>query len=86
MFKVLFLYFFTRSNLRHIIAFMSMLVYFMSVLFQDFARRMHRDVKKLVDARLTATAELSGGNLTVCFLPRVTFCVLYPPDSFYSSR
>jgi len=34
-------------------------------MFRDFGRKLQRGVKKIVDSRLKATEELSGGNLKV---------------------
>ena len=34
-------------------------------MFRDFGRRMQRDVKRVVDARLKTSEELSGGRLKV---------------------
>ncbi|GMR53093.1 hypothetical protein PMAYCL1PPCAC_23288, partial [Pristionchus mayeri] len=34
-----------------------------STMFKDFSRRMQRDVKKLVDYRLSASEQIAGGNL-----------------------
>lgn len=34
-------------------------------MFKDFSRKLQRDVKKVVDGRLKASEELSGGNLKV---------------------
>lgn len=34
-------------------------------MFKDFDRRMQRDVKKIVDARLRITEQLSGGRIKV---------------------
>ena len=36
-----------------------------STMFRDFGRRLQRDVKKMVEARLKLSEELSGGNLKV---------------------
>jgi len=36
-----------------------------STMFRDFGRRMQRDVKRTVDARLKMSEELSGGKLKV---------------------
>ena len=35
-------------------------------MFRDFGRRVQRDVKRQVDARLKLSEELSGGRITVC--------------------
>lgn len=37
-------------------------------MFRDFGRRLQRDLKRTVDARLKLSEELSGGRLKVCFL------------------
>lgn len=34
-------------------------------MFKDFARRMQRDIKRISDARLAVSEELSGGRLKV---------------------
>lgn len=36
-----------------------------STMFKDFGRRLQRDVKKTVDARLKNSEKLSGGHITV---------------------
>ena len=36
-----------------------------STMFKDFGRRLQRDIKKTVDARLKQSTELSGGHITV---------------------
>lgn len=36
-----------------------------STMFRDFGRRMQRDLKRTVDARLKMSEELSGGKLKV---------------------
>ena len=36
-----------------------------STMFKDFDRRMQRDVKRIVDARLRITEQLSGGRIKV---------------------
>ena len=38
-----------------------------STMFKDFGRRLERDVRRFVDARLKATEQLSGGRLKVIF-------------------
>lgn len=35
-------------------------------MFRDFGRRLQRDVKRVVDARLKLSEELSGGRIKVC--------------------
>lgn len=46
-----------------------------STMFKDFARRMQRDIKKISNARLALSEELSGGRLTViCHLLIWYFC------------
>lgn len=37
-------------------------------MFRDFGRRLQRDLKRTVDARLKLSEELSGGKLKVTFL------------------
>ena len=44
-----------------------------STMFKDFGRRLERDVRRFVDARLKATEQLSGGRLKVIFL-LLLFC------------
>lgn len=34
-------------------------------MFKDFGRRLQRDIKRVVDARLKTSEQLSGGKLTV---------------------
>ena len=36
-----------------------------STMFKDFARRMQRDIKRISDARLALSEQLSGGRLKV---------------------
>ena len=43
-----------------------------STMFKDFGRRLERDVRRFVDARLKATEQLSGGRLKVIFF--LLFC------------
>lgn len=38
-----------------------------STMFRDFGRRLQRDLKRTVDARLKLSEELSGGRLKVGF-------------------
>lgn len=40
-----------------------------STMFRDFGRRLQRDLKRVVDARLRLSEELSGGRIkvSVCF-------------------
>ncbi len=38
-----------------------------STMFKDFGRRLQRDIKRVVDARLKTSEQLSGGKLTVCY-------------------
>lgn len=35
-------------------------------MFRDFGRRLQRDLKRVVDARLKLSEELSGGRIKVC--------------------
>ena len=44
-----------------------------STMFKDFGRRLERDVRRFVDARLKATEQLSGGRLKVIFF-LLLFC------------
>lgn len=41
-------------------------------MFRDFGRRLQRDLKRTVDARLKLSEELSGGRL------KVGFCFFFP--------
>ena len=41
-------------------------------MFKDFGRRLQRDIKRVVDARLKISEQLSGGKLTV-----IIFCVSF---------
>jgi hypothetical protein len=36
-------------------------------MFKDFGRRLQRDIKRVSDARLKISEQLSGGKLTVSF-------------------
>ena len=38
-----------------------------STMFKDFDRRLQRDIKRMVDARLCISEELSGGKLKVFY-------------------
>lgn len=38
-----------------------------STMFRDFGRRLQRDIKKVVDARLRLSETLSGGHITVSY-------------------
>ena len=46
-----------------------------STMFRDFGRRMQRDLKRSVDARLKISEELSGGRLKVRITWRVIQCM-----------
>ena len=46
-----------------------------STLFKDFGRRLQRDLKRTVDARLQLSQELSGGRIKVCVCMCVCVCV-----------
>ena len=48
-----------------------------STLFKDFGRRLQRDLKRTVDARLQLSQELSGGRIKVgvCVCACVGVCV-----------
>ena len=35
-------------------------------MFRDFGRKLQRDLKRVVDARLKLSEELSGGRIKVC--------------------
>jgi actin-related protein 3 len=39
-----------------------------STMFKGFGRRLQRDIKKTVDARLNLSMALSGGHITVLFI------------------
>ena len=45
-----------------------------STMFRDFGRRLQRDLKRVVDARLKLSEELSGGRIKVCDLD-IVLCV-----------
>ena len=38
-----------------------------STMFRDFGRRLQRDIKRVVDARLKLSEQLGGGKLTVSY-------------------
>lgn len=42
-------------------------------MFKDFGRRLQRDIKKTVDARLKLSETLGGGRLKVTFLENMDF-------------
>lgn len=42
-------------------------------MFKDFGRRLQRDIKKTVDARLRLSETLGGGRLKVTFLENMDF-------------
>ena len=42
-------------------------------MFKDFGRRLQRDLKRTVEARLQLSFELSGGKLKVCLLEGILF-------------
>jgi hypothetical protein len=42
-------------------------------MFRDFGRRLQRDIKRVVDARLKLSEQLSGGKLTVMLPFNLTF-------------
>lgn len=42
-----------------------------STMFKDFARRMQRDIKRISNARLALSEELSGGRLTVILISSI---------------
>lgn len=43
-------------------------------MFRDFGRRLQRDLKRTVDARLKLSEELSGGKLKVTFTDDLCQC------------
>ena len=45
-------------------------------MFRDFGKKLQRGVKRIVDSRLKATEQLSGGNLKVTYLAHLT-CIQY---------
>ena len=46
-------------------------------MFRDFGRRVQRDLKRVVDFRLKASEDISGGRIKVCSLIIYTkFCLL----------
>ena len=47
-----------------------------STMFRDFGKKLQRGVKRIVDSRLKATEQLSGGNLKVTYLAHLT-CIQY---------
>ena len=46
-----------------------------STLFKDFGRRLQRDLKRTVDARLQLSQDLSGGRIKVCVCVCVCVCM-----------
>lgn len=47
-------------------------------MFKDFHRRLQRDIKKIVDARLLASEARVGGELKVSnFISDVVQCIIY---------
>lgn len=42
-----------------------------STMFKDFGRRLQRDIKRIVDARLKLSETLSGSHITVCIFYHV---------------
>lgn len=55
-------------NFVHAISIQNIVLSGGSTMFRDFGRRLQRDLKRTVDARLKLSEELSGGRLKVCFL------------------
>lgn len=52
-------------------------------MFKDFARRMQRDIKRISNARLTLSEELSGGRLKVGMKPSkilMGHCISVAPE------
>ena len=48
-------------------------------MFKDFGRRLERDLRRSVDARLKATEQLSGGKLKVGVnISRTASCINHP--------
>ena len=43
-------------------------------MFRDFGRRLQRDIKRAVDARLKLSEQLSGGRIKVVTCGTVLFC------------
>ena len=43
-----------------------------STMFRDFGRRMQRDLKRVVDARLKISEQLSGGRIKVSIPPHTS--------------
>ena len=52
-----------------------------STMFKDFGRRLERDVRRFVDARLKATEQLSGGRLKVIF-----FIIILSNDDYIPQK
>lgn len=52
-------------------------------MFRDFGRRLQRDLKRTVDARLKLSEELSGGKLKVRFPHSLGRRLLLCTDSHY---
>lgn len=50
-----------------------------STMFKDFDRRLQRDVKRIVDARLRITEQLSGGRIKVGFNSNLVLCLMGLP-------
>lgn len=53
-----------------------------STMFKDFGRRLQRDIKKTVDARLEQSSKLSGGHIVVNIT--VHFCNYFFPMHEFS--
>lgn len=51
-----------------------------STMFRDFGRRLQRDIKRVVDARLRDSEALSGGHIKVCRIQQLNELV----NIFYS--
>ena len=51
-------------------------------MFKDFGRRLQRDLKRTVEARLQLSSQLSGGRLKVarlCVMPPEVVCNVFVP-------
>ena len=57
-----------------------------STMFRDFGRRLQRDLKRVVDHRLKASEEISGGRIKVClkYSKRNSDCMLLVVHNNYS--
>lgn len=55
----------TRGGLLSTLVFQNIVLSGGSTMFRDFGRRLQRDLKRVVDARLKLSQELSGGRIKV---------------------